>query len=68
MKLRVTGTRDECEIARAYYSALEAQANVKYVSVSTLYPNRNSNKLFRVYIEIEYRSETEEMNRLLKKG
>lgn len=68
MKLRVMGTRDECEIARAYYAALEAQANIKYVSVSTLYPNRNSDKLFRVYIDIEYRSETEELHRLLHKG
>lgn len=60
MKLRVMGTLDECKLAKAYYGMLERQDNVKYVSVSELYPNRGSNKLYRVYIEVVYKSEAEE--------
>ncbi len=61
MKIRVMGTADECRVAQAYYRALERQDNVKYVSVSELYPNRGSNTLFRVYIDVCYKSETEEL-------
>ena len=65
MKLRVMGTEDECKLAQKYYGALEQQDNVKYVEVSRLYPNRGSNTLFRVYIEVVYKSEAEELQRLL---
>lgn len=68
MKLRVMGTKDECKLAQEYYRTLEKQDNVKYVEVSDLYANRGSRKLFRVYIEIVYRSEVEELQRLLKAG
>ncbi len=61
MKLRVMGTKDECQLAQTYYGGLERQDNVKYVSVSGLYPNRGSNTLYRVYIEVCYKSETEEL-------
>lgn len=40
MKIRVMGTADECRLAQIYYRELEKQDNVKYVSVSELYPNR----------------------------
>ena len=66
MKLRVMGTKDECFLAQEYYRALENQNNVKYVDVSKLYPNRGSNTLFRVYIEVVYKSEVEELQRLLR--
>lgn len=65
MKLRVMGTKDECLLAQEYYRALEHQDNVKYVEVSKLYPNRGSNTVFRVYIEVVYNSETEELQRLI---
>lgn len=64
MKIRVMGTADECRLAQAYYRALEVHDNVKYVSVSELYPNRGSNTLYRVYIEICYKSEVEELHRV----
>lgn len=64
MKLRVMGTVEECRLAQAYYTALEQQENVKFVQVSELYPNRGSTTIFRVYIEVEYRSECEELRRL----
>lgn len=66
MKLRVMGTKDECVLAQKYYQALEEQDNVKSVEVSGLYPNRGSNTIFRVYIEIAYKSEAEELQRLLR--
>ena len=65
MKLRVMGTKDECLLAQEYYRALEHQDNVKYVEVSKLYANRGSNTVFRVYIEVMYNSETEELQRLI---
>lgn len=59
MKIRITGTRDELAQARQYYEELEKDDVVKYVSISTLYPNRGSNTLFRLYVEIEYFEVTE---------
>lgn len=66
MKIRVMGTIDECRLAKSYYRALERQDNVKYVSVSELYPNRGSSSLYRIYIEICYKSEVEELKRIEK--
>lgn len=64
MKLRVIGTAEECRLAQAYYRALEEQNNVKYVSVSDLYQNRGSRTLYRVYIEVCYKSESAELRRV----
>lgn len=55
MKIRITGTREELAQARQYYQALEKDENVKYVNISQPYPNRGSNTLFRLYVDIEYR-------------
>lgn len=55
MKIRVMGTKDECELARKYYRELEKDANVKKVVVSDPYANRGSSTVFRVYVDIEYR-------------
>lgn len=57
MKIRIMGTRSECEVAQGYYSALEKEVNVKRVTVSGLYPNRGSTMEFRVYVEVEYHSD-----------
>lgn len=54
MKIRITGTKPECQIASDYYNSLRGQPNIKYVCVSGFYPNRGSSELYRVYIEIEY--------------
>lgn len=55
MKIRIMGTKDECELARKYYRELEKDTNVKSVVVSDLYANRGSSTVFRVYVDIEYR-------------
>lgn len=55
MKIRIMGTKDECELARKYYRELEKDPNVKSVVVSMLYANRGSSTVFRVYVDIEYR-------------
>lgn len=54
MKIRVTGIESECQAAREYYRELEKESNVKSVSISKNYPNRGSNTIFRVYVEVEY--------------
>ncbi len=54
MKLRIMGTRSECEAARKYYAELEKESNVKFVTISDLYANRGSNTIFRLYVEVEY--------------
>lgn len=53
MKIRIMGTKDECLIAMEYYRSLFDNKSVRAVSISDLYPNRNSN-LYRLYIDIEY--------------
>lgn len=55
MKIRIMGTLDECEAAQKYYRLLENFENIKYVSLSPLYPNRGSTTLFRLYVDIEYK-------------
>lgn len=52
MKIRVMGTREECEQAQRFYESLGSWDNVLYSSVSGLYPNRGSNNQYRVYVEI----------------
>ena len=54
MKSRIMGTESECEAAREYYKELEKESNVKSVSISGNYPNRGSNTIFRVYVDVEY--------------
>lgn len=54
MKIRITGTIPELEVAKQYYQSLESESYVKSVTVSRFYPNRGSNTVFRLYIDIEY--------------
>ena len=54
MKIRVMGTESECQAAREYYRGLEKESGVKSVSISGNYPNRGSNTIFRVYVDVEY--------------
>ena len=56
MKIRIMGTEEELAAAESYYKALERDDDVKYVYVSRPYQNRGSNTLFRLYVEIEYKS------------
>ena len=55
MKIRITGTREELAQARLYYEELEHDEGVKYICISSLYANRGSSTLFRLYVEVEYR-------------
>lgn len=64
MKIRIMGTLLELEIARDYYLEYEKSPDVKYVMVSKPYPNRGSNTVFRLYVDIEMKESTIE-NRLL---
>ena len=57
MKIRVMGTREECEQAQRFYEHLSESDNVLHSSVSGLYPNRGSKKQYRVYIEIVCKTE-----------
>lgn len=62
MKIRVMGSKDECNVAAAYYRELEKDPNVKLVQVSNLYANRGSSTAFRLYVEVEYYTTTETVN------
>lgn len=55
MKIRIMGRKEECELAMAYYCGLEKEDYVKSVQVSQYYPNRGSNTVYRLYVDIEYR-------------
>ena len=57
MKIRVMGTKIECEQAQAFYRSFGQGENVSYCTVSGLYPNRGSVNQFRVYIEVVCKDE-----------
>lgn len=59
MKIRIMGTKAECEAARAFYASLEP--NLKSLTVSRLYPNRGSNTVFRLYIDMEHYPDQEDV-------
>lgn len=52
MKIRIMGTREECEQAQRYYSQFLNSDMVNHCSISRLYPNRNSVNQYRIYIDI----------------
>lgn len=52
MKIRIMGTREECEQARRYYSQFLNSDMVSYCSISNLYPNRNSINQYRLYVDV----------------
>ena len=54
MKIRIMGTRAECEYVSNYYRQLSESPEIKYIIVSGLYPNRGSSNIFRVNVEVEY--------------
>jgi hypothetical protein len=56
MKLRVTGTMDEIDAAKDYYTELERSVEVKFVSISKPYPCRESKGLFRLYVEVQFKN------------
>ena len=56
MKIRYTGTKEELKDVIRYYTMLGSDSNVRYVTISRLYPNVNSSVLYRLYVELEYRN------------
>ena len=54
MKIRVMGTKAECEQAQSYYNELAKNDMVDYCTVSPLYQNRGSKNMYRVYIDVAY--------------
>lgn len=54
MKIRIMGTKEELDFATDYYKKLETLDFVKSVSISRRYPNRGSNTISRLYVEVEY--------------
>lgn len=65
MKIRVMGTKAECEQAQLFYGHFAQGENINYCTVSGLYPNRGSVNQYRVYIEIVCKDETTIFNDLL---
>lgn len=59
MKVRIMGTKAECEMAQSYYKqyGVDNKDFVKSLSVSNLYSNRNTFNIYRVYVDIEYYDE-----------
>lgn len=52
MKIRIMGTSEECKKMQALFNSMSVLDGVQSVSVSDLYPNRNSTNVYRVYIDI----------------
>ena len=60
MKIRVMGTKAECELAQEYYKEfVHNNEQVQSYSISDLYANRGDSNLYRVYIDITYKIITE---------
>lgn len=67
MKIRIMGTKEECDLAAQNFKQIEKdKENVKSVQISQNYPNRGSNTIFRLYVDIEYRERA--FDRLLSGG
>ena len=58
MKIRVMGSKEECESAREMFLAQRGEPTVARVEVSTLYANRAPSKEVRLYIDIVYTSDS----------
>ena len=58
MKIRVMGTKAECDQALRFYEAFGYGENVISCSVSGMYPNRGSVNQYRVYVEVICKDET----------
>lgn len=58
MKIRVTGTSEECAAAQKFYRLLGQEQDVKCCTVSKPYPNRGAVNQYRVYVDIEYKDGT----------
>jgi len=54
MKIRITGTKEECQAAAEIYTAMMGNPNIKSLEISSLYPNRAPSNLYRIYIDIGY--------------
>lgn len=52
MKIRITGTDAELNIAERYYTELRKEPYVNYVEISKRYPNRGDSGLSRIYVEV----------------
>lgn len=59
MKIRIMGTKEECRQAQEFYRRLGQQDEVSYCSVSEPYPNRGSVGLYRVYVDIQYKTDVD---------
>lgn len=66
MKIRITGTLEECVQAQSFYNELGKDSAVKFCTVSRPYLNRGSTNQYRVYVEIEYKDGAEPLHRLLE--
>ncbi len=62
MKIRIMGTRHECEVMRDFFR--KKIQNCNGYSVSGLYPNRGSTDMCRVYIEFNVSPNTIDFEQL----
>ena len=67
MKIRIWGTSEECAAAQQYYRALGREPGVKSCTVSRRYLNRGSTNQYRVYVDIEYKSDVTPSMRALER-
>jgi len=66
MQIRVMGTSEECAQAQEFYRMLGRDPDVKYCTVSELYPNRRSVNQYRVYVNIDYKDGAKPYDNLLQ--
>lgn len=52
MRIRIEGTKEECASVEEMYREIERTDPSLIVEISRLYPNRGSDKIFRLYIDV----------------
>lgn len=53
MKIRITGTKEELTAISARLQQMATQPQIRSLSVSGLYANRNAINVYRLYVDLE---------------
>ena len=53
IKIRISGTKEELTAIAQRFKQLATQPQIRSMSISSLYANRNSANVYRLYVEVE---------------
>ena len=53
IKVRISGTKEELTAISQRFKQMATQPQIRSMSISGLYANRNSTNVYRLYVEVE---------------